>query len=181
MTEKLIPLYRERESYTLFYEQDKNVIYKLQHRNKSFGSFFIFILAMLWLSSMLDNFYQKYQTSSLDITIFIFALGITYYVSKKFYNAYYQQETKREMIVDKDDMEKYATKGLKQLKIEFYSSIVILPISILFFMIFFTTSQIAPMIIGCISLGAAFIIIFMKSLSRKRILNQFENRMIDIL
>lgn len=181
MDEKLIPLYREREIFTLFYEPHKNIVYKIQHRNKSFGLFFIFILAMTWLSKLLDDFYMHYQNPFVNMILFIIAIGITYYVSTKFYNAYYQQETKREMIVDKDDMEKYALQGLKQLKIELYSSLVILPISILFFIIFFTTSYLAPMVIACIALGATFILIFMKPLSRKRILHKFKTRTIDIL
>lgn len=181
MDEKLIPLYREREIFTLFYEPHKNMVYKIQHRNKSFGLFFIFILTMLWFANMLDDFYKNYQSSFLNITIFIFAIVSTYYVSKKFYIAYYQQKTKRELIVDKDDMEKYAIKGLKQFKIELYSSVVIVTISIPFFILFFITSYMAPMVIACICLGAVFILMFMKPLSRKRILHKFKNRTIDIL
>lgn len=175
MGNNLIPVYREREFYTLFYDQHQNVIYKLQHRNKSFGLFFMFILAMTWFSESLDAFYINYKNPLLNIVIFIFAIGITYYVSNRFYNAYYQQESKRELILDKDEMKEYAIKGLKQLKIEFYSSIVSLPISFFFYTIFFITSKVRPMVIGCIFLGVTFIFAFMKPLSRKRILRQFKD------
>src|SRR5699024_2551405 len=80
MDNKLIPLYRERESYTFFYEQQNNVLYKLQHRNKSFGLFFIFILGMTWASELISDIYANYQSSFLNIIIFISAIGITYYL-----------------------------------------------------------------------------------------------------
>lgn len=82
---------------------------------------------------------------------------------------------KREFILDKDEMKEYAIKGLKQLKIEFYSSIVSLPVSVFFYAIFFITSKVRPMVIGCIFLGVTFIFAFMKPLSRKRILRQFKD------
>src|SRR5699024_11563462 len=87
----------------------------------------------------LDAFYINYKNTLLNIVIFLFSIGITYYVSKRFYNAYYQQESKRELMLDKDEMKNYAIKGLKQLKIESYSSIVSLPISVFFYTIFFIT------------------------------------------
>lgn len=176
MESNLIPVYRERELYTLFYDQQQNVIYKFQHRNKSFGLFFMFIIAMTWFSESLDPFYINYKNTFLNIVIFIFAIGMTYYASNRFYNAYYQQESKRELILDKSEMKEYAIKGLKQLKVEFYSSVASLPISIFFYTIFFMTGKFRPMVIGCIFLGVVFILAFMKPLSRKRILNQFENR-----
>src|SRR5699024_11593202 len=74
----LIPVYREKEFYTLFYDQHQNVIYKLQHRNKSFGLFFMFIIAMTWFSESLDAFYINYKNTFLNIVTFIFAIGITY-------------------------------------------------------------------------------------------------------
>lgn len=180
MDNKLIPLYRERESYTFFYEQQNNVLYKLQHRNKSFGLFFIFILGMTWASELISDIYANYQSSFLNIIIFISAIGITYYLTDKFYHAYYNKETKREIILDKIKLQEYAVKGLKQLRIEFYSSIVSLPISILFFIIFFSTSEIRPLIIGCIFLGVVLILAFMKPLSRKKLLKKFEDKMIEL-
>src|SRR5699024_4317304 len=72
-------------------------------------------------------------------------------------------------------MKEYAIKGLKQLKIEFYSSIVSLPISFFFYTIFFITSKVRPMVIGCIFLGVTFILFFMKPLIRKSILRDFKD------
>jgi len=176
MDNKLIPLYRERESYTLFYEQNNNALYKLQHRNKSFGVFFIFILAMTWFSELISDFYEDYQNATLNVIIFISAIGITYYLTGRFFHAYYQKETKREVILDEVKLQEYAVKGMKQLRIEFYSSVISLPISVLFFIIFFTTSKIRPLVIGCVFLGVVLILAFMKPFSRKKLLRKFENK-----
>ncbi|HLR54937.1 MAG TPA: hypothetical protein VK078_09480 [Pseudogracilibacillus sp.] len=180
MNNKLVPLYRERESYTLFYEPKNNALYKLQHRNKSFGGFFILMLATYWFSKLLNRFYEDYQNSFLNIVIFIFAIGITYYIASIFYRSYYNKETKREIILDKIKLQEYAVKGLKQLRIEFYSSVVLLPINVIFFTIFFITGDIDSLVIGCIFSGAVFILGFMKPMSRKRILKKIENNLLDI-
>ena len=174
MRNKLIPLYREQEHYTLFYNQHTNQIYKFQHRNKSFAVFFLALLSMMWASKLLDNMYQAYEGIFLNIIVSSAAIGITYYVAIQFYHAYYLEDTKREIILDHYKLQAYASKGLKQLRIEFYSSIVSLPIGILFFIIFFVTSKIQPLFIGCICLGVVFILISMKPLSRKKVLMAFK-------
>lgn len=174
MRNKLIPLYREQEHYTLFYNQHTNQIYKFQHRNKSFAVFFLALLSITWASKLLDNMYQTYQNILLNAIVFIIAIVITYYVSIQFYHAYYLEDTKREIVLDQYKLREYADKGLKQLRIELYSSIVSLPVSILFFIIFFVTNKIQPLFIGCIFLGVIFILFFMKPLSRKQMLVKFK-------
>lgn len=180
MEHKLIPLYREKERYTLFYDQENNHIYKFQHRNKSFAVFFLVMLAIIYGSKLLDGIYQEYQSTFLNIILIIIGIGITYYVSKEFYRSYYLIETKQEIILDKFNLEKYAIKGTKQFRIEFYSSIASLPIGILFFIIFIVTGEIRPLVIGCIFVGVVFIIIFMRPLDRKKALKGFRDKSIDL-
>ncbi|GIO23662.1 hypothetical protein [Oceanobacillus sp. J11TS1] len=141
MEYKLIPLYREQERYTLFYDQENNHFYKFQHRNKSFAVFFLVMLAIIYGSKFLDSIYQEYQSTLPNIILIIIGLGITYYVSKKFYRSYYLTETKQEIILDKYNLKKYAIKGMKQFRIEFYSSIASLPIGIIFFIIFLSQAR----------------------------------------
>src|SRR5699024_6460302 len=80
MESNLIPVYRERELYTLFYDQQQNVIYKFQHRNKSFGLFFMFIIAMTWFSESLDPFYINYKNTFLFFFIFLFFFFFFFYI-----------------------------------------------------------------------------------------------------
>src|SRR5699024_957117 len=173
MGNRLIPLYRERELYTLFYNQHKNKIYKLQHRNKSFAVFFFTILVLTWASESLDIFYQAYQSTFLNVIILIIAIGITYFVMIQFYRSYYQKDTKREMIMDKHKLQECVIKGLKQLRIEFYISIISLPIGILFLILFFVTGESRPLAIGCVCLGVIFILILMRPIERKKVLKRF--------
>src|SRR5699024_10237453 len=153
MGNRLIPLYRERELYTLFYDQHKNKVYKLQHRNKSFAVFFFTILVLTWASESLHVFYQAYQSTFLNVVILIIAIGITYFVMTQFYRSYYRKDTKRELIMDEHKLQECAIKGLKQLRIEFYSSIISLPIGMLLIILFFVTDKIRPLAIGCVCLG----------------------------
>lgn len=180
MQKRLIPLYREQERYTLFYDQHNNQLYKFQHRNKSFAVFFMVILAITYGSQFLDGIYQGYQSTLLNIILFIIAIGVTYYITTEFYNAYYLKETKQQIILDKYNLQDCAIKGMKQLRIEFYSSIVSLPVGIIFFIIFFATSNIRPLVIGCIFVGVIFIFIFTRPLDRKKVLKGFKDKTIDI-
>ena len=180
MENGLIPLYREQERYTLFYDQHNNHLYKFQHRNKSFAVFFMVILMLTYGSKTFDGIYQNYQSTFLNISLFIIAIAVTYYVITKLYSAYYLKETKQKVILDKYSLEKYAIKGAKQLRIEFYSALVSLPVGIIFFIIFFATSKIRPLVIGCICVGVIFVLIFMRPLDRKKILAGFRNQSIDI-
>ncbi|MEW9678002.1 hypothetical protein ABRT01_17925 [Lentibacillus sp. L22] len=180
MKKRLIPLYREQERYTLFYDQHNNRLYKFQHRNKSFAIFFMVILVITYGSKFLDGIYQGYQTTFLNIILFIIALGVTYYVTTEFYSAYYLKETKQGIILDKYNLQECAIKGTKQLRIELYSAIISLPVGITFFIIFFATSKIRPLVIGCICAGVIFILILMRPLDRKRALRGFRNKVIDI-
>lgn len=180
MKERLIPLYREEELYTLFYDPQNNHLYKFQHRNKSFGVFFMGILVVTYVSKFLDGIYQPYQSTFLNMIMFMLGIGLTYYVTTKFYSAYYLQETKRAVIFDKVYLQECATKGMKQLRIEFFASIVSLPVGIIFFIIFFATSSIRPLVIGCICVAVIFILTFMRPLARKKVLRGFKNKGIDI-
>src|SRR5699024_9338762 len=122
MGNRLIPLYRERELYTLFYNQHKNKIYKLQHRNKSFAVFFFTILVLTWASESLDIFYQAYQSTFLNVIILIIAIGITYFVMIQFYRSYYQKDTKREMIMDKHKLLYLASKKCMKWHLKMYAT-----------------------------------------------------------
>src|SRR5699024_12461367 len=109
-----------------------------------FCSFFFTILVLTWASESLDVFYQAYQSTFLNVVILIIAIGITYFVMTQFYRSYYQKDTKRELIMDEHKLQECAVKGLKQLRIELYSSIISLPIARLFIILFFVKYKIRP-------------------------------------
>lgn len=139
------------------------------------------MLLIIYGSSFLDSIYQKYHRVSFDTLLFFVAIGITYYVARKFYQHYYIEKTKRPIILDQNILEEYAVRGTKQFRIEFYSSIISLLIGVIFFIIFFATSRIRPLVIGCTCMAVIFIfLIYMKPLTRKRVLKGFRNKNIKI-
>src|SRR5699024_3608068 len=105
-----------------------------------------------------------------NISLFVIAIAVTYYVITKLYSAYYLKETKQKVILDKYSLEKYAIKGAKQLRIEYYSALVSLPVGIIFFIIFFATIKIRPLVIGYNCVVVIFLLILMKYLHRKKAL-----------
>jgi len=53
-------------------------------------------------------------------------------------------------------------------------------VGIIFFIIFFATSKIRPLVIGCICVGVIFVLIFMRPLDRKKALRGFKDKVSDI-
>src|SRR5699024_8122648 len=108
---------------------------------------------MTWGSKSVDVFYQPYQSTFLNVNILIIAIENTDLIMTQSYHSYYQKDTKHELNMDNHKLQERYIKGLKQLRIEFYSSIISLSIGMLFIILFFVTDKIRPLAIGCVCLG----------------------------
>ncbi|MGY0691203.1 hypothetical protein ACW2QC_00255 [Virgibacillus sp. FSP13] len=180
MQNKLLPIYREKELYTLFYDQENNHLYKIQHRKKSFGVFFILMLAVFYGSKIIDGIYQEYQDPLLNTILFFAALALGYFVAQSIYGNYYIEETKREIFLDSSAMEQNAIAGMKQLRIEIYASIVALILALLAFVLFFIYSEILLLVIGTFGVATIMILLFMKPFARIKVLKKFKRREIEL-
>ncbi|WP_336253601.1 hypothetical protein [Oceanobacillus sp. SE10311] len=176
---KLIPFYREKELYTLFYDHENSHMYKLQHGKKSFAMFYLVILAVLLGSQYLDRIYQVYKGPFVN-TIFIAAFIIGYIIAKMVYDNYYIQDTKRKVIFDGLTLQEFAMKAKKQFRIEIYVCLFGVIVAILCFALFFSINRIQPLLIGFFSISALFIILFMKPFRRLKMLNGFIENEISI-
>lgn len=170
---KLIPFYREKELYTLFYDHENSHMYKLQHGKKSFAMFYLVILAVLLGSQYLDRIYQVYKGPFVNTILFIAAFIIGYIIAKMIYDNYYIQDTKRKVIFDGPTLQEFAMKAKKQFRIEIYACLFGVIVAILCFALFFSINRIQPLLIGCFSISALFIILFMKPFRRLKMLKGF--------
>lgn len=176
----LIPFYREKEHYTLFYDYENSLIYKIQHRKKSFSVFYLVILGILFSSSFLDSIYQAYKGTITNIILFLASIIISYFIAKLVYDNYYLQDTKRKILLDDNYLKDCAIKGVKQFKIESYACIFVFIIAILCFVLFFSINRIQPLIIGCLGLSAIFVLIFMNPFRRVKVLREFVSNEITL-
>lgn len=180
MQNKLIPIYREKELYTLFYDQENNYLYKIQHRKRSFGVFFILVLLIFYGSKYADRIYQGYQGFLLDTLLFLVALALSYFVAQSIYGKYYNEETKREIFLDSSALEQTAIAGMKQLRIEIYASIVVFILALLAFVLFFIYKEILLLVIGMFGAATVMILLFMRPFARMKILKKFSMGKIDL-
>lgn len=180
MKYKLIPFYREKELFTLFYDYEDNHMYKFQHKKKSFSMFYFAIIGILFSSPYLDGLYQAHKGTLVDIILFIASIIISYFIAKLFYNNYYLQDTKRKVLLDEDTLKEFAIKGLKQFKIELYACIIVFFIAIVCFFLFFSFNRIPLLIVGCLGLSALYILIFMDPFKRAKVIKDFISNKITI-
>ncbi|GAB3799575.1 hypothetical protein [Virgibacillus kimchii] len=177
MKNKLIPLYREKEIYTLFYDTAHDKIYRFPHRNKSSLVYIGLFLLVLYGSILLNNIYQPYRNLLLNIALFFAAVIICYFIAKFFMKNYYIPRMDNEVLLDENTMEQYARKGMKQFRTELSLGIgVSVILSLIGFILFFLMSQIELLIIGSLGIIPLFIIFLTRPLTRNAILKKFQNK-----
>ncbi|MEC5425179.1 hypothetical protein QGM71_16965 [Virgibacillus sp. C22-A2] len=181
MKNKLIPIYREKELYTFFYDPDKNHLYRFQHRKKSSGMNFFLLLAVLYGSRYADRIYQSYKGPLVDVVLFTIVLVISYFMAIYFYEKFYIQEKSPKIFLGKESLENYAAKGISQLRTELYLGATLsLLLTIGGFVLFFVFSHFELLVIGCLGSLAIFIFLLMRPFTRIKILRQFQKGEIEL-
>ncbi|GAB3799619.1 hypothetical protein [Virgibacillus kimchii] len=181
MKKKLIPLYREKEIYTLFYDVTHNKLYRFPHRNKSSLTYIGLFILVLYGSTFLNDIYQPYRGLLLNIGLFLAAVLICYFIAKFFMKNYYIQKLDNDVFFDENSMESVANKGLKQFRTELNLGVGVGVILTVFgFVLFFMFSQIELLIIGSLGLVPLFIIFLTRPFTRKKILHKFQNKEIKL-
>ncbi|MFU0791773.1 hypothetical protein JNUCC74_07280 [Cerasibacillus sp. JNUCC 74] len=181
MKNKLIPIYREKEIYTLFYDKDHNKLYKFPHRDKSSFVYVLLFILVLYGSRIVNAIYQPYKGLLLNITLFFIVNIICYIIARYFFNHYYIPKTERTIFYNQESMESFAYKGEKQFRLELNLGG---GLSLLLagggYTLFFMFSQIELLIIGCLGSVPLFMIIINKPFTRIKILREFQNKEIEL-
>ncbi|WP_040981884.1 hypothetical protein [Oceanobacillus jeddahense] len=177
MKRNLIPIYRNQDLYTLFYDQNEKVIYKIPFWKKnSISSVYLIVIALYIIGFLLNGFYQNYSNVLLDIILLILGIGIAYVTVDKIYQIYYEYEKKHPIILDFSYLEECIYKGMKQSRIE----IVVIVLSFLFaivaFALFFIANSIEPLIIGCLSTTVFLSFIYMKPFKRRKVIKEWSKK-----
>lgn len=173
----LVTFYRNKDLYTLFYDQDDGLIYKIPIRKKnSYVKVYLSFIVLYITGNLLNGFYQKYNSLFLDISLFIISVVIAYFTANKLHQTYYTEEQKHPIVLDDSFLEDCAYEGMRQSRIE--SNVVILSFlfAVVTFIIFFAVNSITPLILGSISTAVFLGYIYMKPLKRRKIINKLLNK-----
>lgn len=181
MKYKLIPLYREKEIYTLFYDAAHNKLYRFPHRNKPSLTYIGLFILVLYGSSFLNDIYQPYRGPLLNIVLFIAAAVICCFIAKLFMKNYYVQKLDNDVFYDENNMEHFAEKGMKQFRTELHLGVGAgMILALIGFVLFFIFSQIELLIVGSLGLVPLLIIFLTRPFTRNEILKKFQNKEIKL-
>lgn len=180
MFETLIPFYREKESYTLFYDADQKQMYRLPHRNKRNALYYFLFLAVLYGSYALNDMYQNYSGTVSNLIIFIVILAGSLVIAKLFYRNYYIQNRSRNIFITNTDLLNYAAKGRKQFHREIFVSIFIFIASVACSIYFFMFSQLLLLIVGGLGYLVFWMLVIMKPFSRMQIYKRIQKGEINL-
>jgi len=177
LKDTLVTFYRNKDLYTLFYDQDDGIIYKIPIRKKnSYVKVYLSFIVLYITGNLLNGFYQKYNSLLLDISLFIISVVIAYFTANKLHQTYYAEEQKRPIVLEDSVLEECAHEGMRQSRIE--SNVVILSFlgAVVSFIIFFAVNSITPLIVGCLNTAVFLGYIYMKPLKRRKIINKLLNK-----
>lgn len=177
---KLIPIYREKEMYTYFYNENSEKLYKIQHRKQSYLSYILLYLLVLYGSGVVNQIYQQFQSVLLKYILVAVVLLSCYMISKLFYKQYYLQDSMKVIYISNEFLAICIKKGMKQLKVESISVIVIgMPMILIGFLLFLYKNNIQALVIG--ALGIIILIVYILSHPYKRYdyLKEFDRRNVE--
>ncbi|ASN05374.1 hypothetical protein [Virgibacillus necropolis] len=181
MKNKLIPIYREQEIYTLFYDTVHEKLVLFPHRKNAPLAYVYLIILVLLGSWYFNDIYQPYKDPLFNIILFLVVIVFSYVFAKIFMNSYYIQRTEETVYLDNESMENCAIQGMKQLRMELYLGG---GISVLFtvagFALFFIFSQLVLLTFGGLGVVAIFLILLTRPFTRIKVLKKFQSKEIRL-
>lgn len=174
MKSSLVPVYRDRDLYTLFYDQDDQLIYKIPFAKKSsIISVYVTVIVIYIIGNLLNDFYIKHHSLFLDISLFIIGIAVAYLTVNIMYRVYYMEEKTRPLILNDSFLEECVGEGMKQSKREILVVIISFLFAVVTFIIFFTINSIKPLIFGCFSTSVFLSFTYMKPLKRRKVIKEW--------
>ncbi|WP_432228212.1 hypothetical protein ACQ3MN_07810 [Enterococcus faecalis] len=169
-----ILLYRVKEEYSIFYEEDTHNYVKLFHRKQGLIYTFLYMflfLIMLYLPKYFNSYYQKISSVLVNIILIMVALVLAMLFSKKYLNYYYLFNEDSQQYINKFYVEQKISYGKKQLRIETVVFIVSLAINVFATTIFLLYSNLYFYVICFLCFFLIFIYLNMNPIKRNKILN----------
>lgn len=166
--EKLVPLYRLDELYTIFYDISDGEYYKINHKERSKVKYFIGVFSLIMIGQLIDNIYKAFATPLLSILLLTGSLALTYFIVSKFYSNYFLLGSKKKMDITEDDFKAYVEEGYKQYRLELIFSAIGVILGFLLGIIFLVTAQIYPLLVSCAMFAVLIIFLFTKPKIRRQ-------------
>lgn len=178
---RLIPIYRDKEIYTFFYDEKNNHLYRLIHRGINPLGYMILFFAVLYGSKYANEIYQPYEGLFFNLILFIIGNVICYLIAVNFYHRYYIWDTTQTVYLSQASMKDYSIKGEEQLHKEIYiAGGAFILFGFFGYLLFLTFGWFQAFSIGCIGSTGIYALLLMRPMTRRRLLRKFQRKEIQL-
>ncbi|MBC2200140.1 hypothetical protein HCX59_02660 [Listeria welshimeri] len=174
--EKLVFIYREKELYSVFYNNDKKQFIKVRHKKTNSWIYIIIFIVLINGSNFINNFYKEINNGYVNLISIIISIILSYLIAKKFYNNYYDVSEKRILKYAVLDIKELFVKSRKQNKMYNILILVANLVTLLFIMLFFMLGSFFILIISFLLFTIMWIGVFMHPNDRKKVQKFYEQK-----
>lgn len=168
----LIPLFRKKELYTIFYDIKKETFVKLPHRKPNVILYVASLLILLRVAPYIDQLYDRYDHLAIKLLFIVTSIGITLYASYELYVRYYEQHNAREMFPTLFSTDEILVRGRKQFWFETTVTLLLLTMSVIAIILFLLFRQFIYMIMTNILSLPCLVFLWMRPYKRMKLLRE---------
>lgn len=171
----IIPLYREKELFTVFYHTELETYVKINHREKTYVVYTLLFLGVMYAIPNISSFYAQLENDILKVCLTFLVLFISLFSATIVYRRYYEHDTLRVVYFEQDRLRHFMQRGKAQLLKETLVTVPFFFISVFCFCIFLMTSHFFFMIVSSLSLAICFMYGQMRPLKRLKYIRKVLN------
>lgn len=170
----LVPFFRKKEYYTIFYDIKKDTFVQLPHRKPNIILYVALFLILLRIVPYIVQFYDHYDHLLIKLLIIAILVGINLYASSELYVRYYEHHNAREMFLTSIPIEEPFVKGKKQFRVELIVMLLFLVMSFVSISLFFLFQQFIFVILANLFSFPCFVFLWMRPIKRIQLLRRGE-------
>lgn len=168
----LVPIFRQKELYTIFYDIKKGSFVKRPHRKPNVVLYVASLLILLRVIPYIDRWYDLYDHLGIKLLFIAGSIGITIYATYELYVRYYEQDKVCEMFPALLPITELFVKGRKQFWVETIVTLLFLAISIISIALFLLFRQFIYMIIANFLYSPCLVFLWMRPYKRMKLLRK---------
>lgn len=169
MVDKLIPIYRKEEEYTIFYDQSLKGLVRLAHNKHSILFFLSIACIAMILITILHSFVKSPDSLSLRIVILALWNAINLLAVKNYHKRYYILRSQSSISQHEKGVKEAFLKGWRQYKIERIIVIPFIPLSLVLCYIYLISGTYVFLYVFSLFVSPVMIFTFTKPFKRRRL------------
>lgn len=171
---QFIPLYREKELYTVFYDVQERRLVKLPHRKKTYIVYVVLFLSVLHGTPYVTRFYDHLPYSLLKFIVLFVIIGITCFATFMTYYRYYLWDEISPVFAHVNNLEKIVLKGREQLRFDSVICFFCMIVTFVLGFIFLITQDVVWFVLTNLFLAPSLIYLLMRPIRRMKLLRDYE-------